>query len=447
MLLNYLLGQMLSGRLGAAPPRTRTLILWIGIIINIGALGYFKYANFFVENLNLALHTSFNFERVILPLAISFFTFQQVAYLVDVWREGGQQYSFLEYCFFVVFFPQLIAGPIVQHAEILPQIKRDRWRPIRVLNMQVGLTIFFIGLFKKMVLADSCAEYASPIFTSAAGGFQFSTVDAWVGLVAYSLQLYFDFSGYSDMAIGLGRCFGIRLPLNFASPYKATSIIEFWRRWHITLSRFLRDYVYIPLGGSRKGVMVRYSNLMITMLGGGMWHGAGWNFLIWGGLHGAYLVMNHTFNSLAAPVLKSSTVLRRVIAPGGWLLTMLAVGVGWVFFRSADVPSALRMLASLFPVQAIEPSILTPQLRVLLDGTAKFYLLGIVGLIALLAPSTQEYMRRYTPAIGFRPSGISAWVPKWRPTWGHGLFLGILIFLTVRRYFQLAPTEFLYFNF
>jgi alginate O-acetyltransferase complex protein AlgI len=445
MLLNYWLGLRLSRE--AATERFRAGALLAGIVINIGALGYFKYANFFVDNLNIAFNTAFNLERVILPLAISFFTFQQVAYLVDVWKGGARHYTFLEYCFFVVFFPQLIAGPIVQHSEILPQIARDRWRPIRLLNLQVGITIFLIGLFKKMCLADGCAEYATPIFENAASGFRFSTVDAWVGLTAYSLQLYFDFSGYSDMAIGLGRCFGIRLPLNFDSPYKATNIIDFWRRWHITLSRFLRDYVYIPLGGSRRGVVLRYSNLMITMLIGGMWHGAGWNFLIWGGLHGLYLVINHFFNHAAAPVLAARPWVGRVISPFGWALTLLAVMVAWVFFRTADFATATRMLASLFPFQPVNASVFNAKLHMLLADASKFYWLGTVAALALLAPSTHEYLRHYQPAIGYRREKSRGWIPKWRPSLVHGVILGVMVFLTVRRYFQLAPTEFLYFNF
>jgi len=206
---NFWVGRAVCPKTSHFQFRGRAVFLAGGLLANLGALAYFKYANFFVENLNLVLHTGFNFERVILPLAISFFTFQQIAYLVDAFRGDTHGYTFLEYAFFVTFFPQLIAGPIVQHDEVLPQIAKERWKPVRWENLQVGLTIFGLGMFKKMVLADGCAEYASPIFNQAADGTVFSLANAWLGAVAYSLQLYFDFSGYSDMAIGLGRCFGI----------------------------------------------------------------------------------------------------------------------------------------------------------------------------------------------------------------------------------------------
>lgn len=444
MLMNFGIGRFVGS--GASRGLRGTAVV-LGLVANLGALGYFKYANFFVDNINILFGAGWNLERVILPLAISFFTFQQVAYLVDVWRGGSPKYSFVEYCFFVAFFPQLIAGPIVHHQEMLPQVARERWKPVRMLNLQVGITIFILGLFKKMVLADGCAEYASPIFNATADGLVFSTVDTWVGVVAYSLQLYFDFSGYSDMAIGLARCFGIVLPLNFDAPYRATNIIAFWRRWHITLSRFLRDYVYIPLGGSRRGVTLRYSNLMITMLLGGLWHGAGWNFVIWGGLHGLYLVINHLFNGLRWFQFAAGTVAARLAALGGWAIMMLAVMVGWVFFRAVDFDSAWAMVRTMFGFGAPMSEGFPPAINVLLAGSGKFVWLGAVAAVALFAPSTQEYLRNYRPAFGLRRKDKSCRWPAWRPTVRHALLLGVIAFLVFRRYFQLAPTEFLYFNF
>jgi len=442
--VNFWLGRAIGSN---APPRTRTGLLIVGLVFNLGTLGYFKYANFFVDNINFLFGGGFNFDEVILPLAISFFTFQKVAYLVDVWKGGTPRYSFMEYAFFVMFFPQLIAGPIVHHGEILPQIAQERWKPVRMLNLQIGVTIFIIGFFKKMVLADGCAEYATPIFTASATGIIFAPVEAWVGVVAYSLQLYFDFSGYSDMAIGLARCFGIILPLNFDSPYKATNIIDFWRKWHMTLSRFLRDYIYIPMGGSRKGLTIRYSNLLITMLLGGLWHGAAWTFVIWGGLHGLYLVVNHVFNGLRWFQFAAGSLASRFAGVAGWAITMFAVMVSWVFFRSADLPSAWQMLQSLFGVGAAPTESLPRTLNALLAGPEKFIWLGCVTAIALFAPSMQQYMRRYRPAFDVRRAkSFSRW-PAWRPTAWHAFFAGVMLFLVFRRYFQLSPSEFLYFNF
>ena len=291
VLFNYSVGVSLSNTSGRK--LLSKTILTIGVSVNLAILGYFKYANFFVDNLNALSGTNLILNEVILPLAISFFTFQQIAYLVDAYRGKTKEYNFLHYCLFVTFFPQLIAGPIVHHKEMLPQFAKDAVYKLRSKHLAIGITIFALGLFKKVVLADGVSVYATPVFNAAEAGVMLTFFEAWGGALAYTFQLYFDFSGYSDMAIGIARMFGIRLPLNFNSPYKATSIIDFWRRWHITLSRFLRDYLYIPLGGSRKGRVRRYINLMTTMILGGLWHGAGWTFLLWGALHGFYLMINH----------------------------------------------------------------------------------------------------------------------------------------------------------
>lgn len=412
--------------------RRRIGLLWFGLMLNLGALGYFKYANFFVGNAEWLFGMSFNFDRVILPLAISFFTFQQVAYLVDAYRGETPRYGFIEYAFFVSFFPQLIAGPIVHHHEVLPQIARERWRPVRIENWQVGLTIFVIGLFKKMVLADGCAEFANPLFEGAADGVALGFAGAWVAALAYSFQLYFDFSGYSDMAIGLARIFGIVLPMNFDAPYRATSIVEFWRRWHITLSRFLRDYLYIPLGGNRGGVVLRSRNVLITMLLGGLWHGAGWTFVVWGGLHGVYLVINHG--------LRATGMRFRGIRAMGWLATMLAVVAGWVVFRADSLGTAGRILGEMAGVG-------TGGAGALSVPDEAWSWLVLVGGVAFLAPTTQNYLREFVPVLNFEPGRVSRWTPAWRPTWMHALVVGVLGFAVFRRYFTLAPTEFLYFNF
>lgn len=301
MLFNYAFGTILSN---GEKPKIRKYLLWVGVTTNLGFLGYFKYANFFVDQLNWAANSNFHLEKIILPLAISFFTFQQIAFLVDSYRHETKEFNFLQYCLFVTFFPQLIAGPIVHHKEMMPQFASNQVYKVNYKSLAIGLIIFTIGLFKKVILADGVAIYATPIFAEAEAEIAITLFSAWGGALAYTLQLYFDFSGYSDMAIGIAFMFGIKLPINFNSPYKSQSIIEFWRRWHITLSRFLRDYLYITLGGSKKGNVRRYVNLFITMLLGGIWHGAGWTFIIWGMLHGTYLMINHAWRKVRFDILK-----------------------------------------------------------------------------------------------------------------------------------------------
>lgn len=289
MLANFAIARRIPPQDGRRPPFAKALLL-IGIAGNLLVLGYFKYAHFFVDNLNILFGSDLHLARIILPLGISFFTFQKIAFLVDVHQGKVKRLNPLDFSLFVSFFPQLIAGPIVHHSEVMPQFRRigaaarDGAAP--------GLTLFALGLAKKVLLADTAALYATPTFDAAAAGRPLDLIMAWSGALAYTAQLY------SDMAIGAALLFGIRLPANFASPYQSASIIEFWRRWHITLSRFLRDYLYVPLGGSRTGKARRYLNLFSVMLLGGLWHGAGRTFIVWGGLHGLYLVMNHGWREM-----------------------------------------------------------------------------------------------------------------------------------------------------
>jgi D-alanyl-lipoteichoic acid acyltransferase DltB (MBOAT superfamily) len=346
MVLNYQLGKHLGNK-------NNKILLSIGIFLNLAAIAYFKYAGFIVLNLNTITGESWHLGNIILPLAISFFTFQQIAYLVDSYKGITKEYSFLHYALFVSFFPQLIAGPIVHHKDMLPQFSSIKCYQVNSTNLKIGLTIFAIGLFKKTVLADGVAIYATPIFDLADSGNNIDFFMAWGGSLAYTFQLYFDFSGYSDMAIGLARLFGIVLPLNFYSPYKATNISEFWRRWHITLSHFLRDYVYIALGGNRNGKIKRYSNLFITMLLGGLWHGAGWNFIIWGALHGTYLMINLGWQ---ATKLKYSLFITesKLYVFSAWLITFIVVVIGWVFFRAVTLDGALIIIKGMFGLNGIE---------------------------------------------------------------------------------------------
>ena len=287
--VNYLLGRHLAVQKKKKSSFDGRLLLTLGILFNLGLLGYYKYADFFLENINTLLNTHWGLLHLALPLAISFYTFQQIAYLVDSYRNETREYDFLNYAVFVTFFPQLIAGPIVHHAEMMPQFANEKNRRINYQHIAAGLFVFAIGLFKKVVIADTFAQWANIGFDQAP---TLTMIDAWATSLSYTFQLYFDFSGYTDMAIGAALLFNIKLPINFNSPYKALSIQDFWRRWHITLSRFLRDYLYIPLGGNRSSKHRIYLNLFLTFLLGGIWHGAGWTFVLWGALHGAAMMLH-----------------------------------------------------------------------------------------------------------------------------------------------------------
>lgn len=344
ILLNFAFGWML---LKEETQKKRKVLLILGITINLGLLGYYKYANFLVEQVYLAIESSVHLEKILLPLAISFFTFQQISFLVDAYRGETQESNFLNYCLFVTFFPQLIAGPIVHHKEMLPQFVKKGIYKLNHEHISIGLAIFIVGLFKKVIFADGMAIYATPVFNAAEAAAVLTFFDSWCGALAYTLQLYFDFSGYSDMAIGIAFMFGIKLPINFNSPYKSTSIIDFWRRWHITLSRFLRDYLYIALGGDRKGEVRRYVNLFLTMFLGGIWHGAGWTFVFWGMLHGFYLVINHVWRKLRRDILKWSDGIGKVEITFYRVLTMLAIVIGWVYFRAETVSGANHIMLAM----------------------------------------------------------------------------------------------------
>ena len=438
---NYAIGVAL-GSVGT--PNKKTLLI-IGITGNLMVIGYFKYTNFFIDNLNWATGTNYNLEAIILPLAISFFTFQQIAYLADAYYGKTKEYNFLHYCLFVTFFPQLIAGPIVHHKEMLPQFAKDRVYRFNHVNLAIGITIFALGLFKKVILADSIAVHATPVFDAAHAGAALSFIEAWTGALAYTFQLYFDFSGYSDMAIGLARMFGIKLPINFNSPYKANNIIDFWRRWHITLSRFLRDYLYIPLGGNRHGQTRRYANLMIVMLLGGLWHGAGWTFVLWGLLHGAYLSINHIWHKVCAVISRARNKpfkLSPVISRG---ITFIAIVVAWVPFRAADIGSAGHMLGSMFDIQGAFSHLIQSEL-VELDKA--FLLILLLWLIAWLMPNTLQIMYRYQPVTDTILSlklSRSAHIFKWRPATSWAIATSLLMIIALMKLH--TASEFLYFQF
>ncbi len=352
MLFNYVIGSNLNN--GEGHHRfSKKFLLTFGIIFNISLLGYFKYTDFFIENFNIAFNSNTELLHLALPLAISFFTFQQIAYLVDSYRKETKEYDFLNYALFVTFFPQLIAGPIVHHKEMMPQFAKTRNKVKNYKNITMGLFIFSIGLFKKVVIADTFAIWATTGFDTAT---TLNLFEAWATSLSYTFQLYFDFSGYTDMAIGLALLFNIKLPINFNSPYKATDIQDFWRRWHMTLSRFLKDYIYIPLGGNRKGEFRTYNNLMATFIIGGIWHGAGWTFVFWGFLHGLALVIHRAWSKLG---FKLWTWL-------AWLITFNFINIAWVFFRAKEWDDAARILGSMFSLDnVVLPNFLASKLEFL----------------------------------------------------------------------------------
>ncbi len=427
ILFNYWTGLTLARMCRDHSPWLRPTLAG-GIAVNLAIIGYYKYAAFIVDNVAALTGAHFTINAIVLPLAISFFTFQQIAYLVDASRGETAEYDFIDYCLFVTFYPQLIAGPIVHHREVMPQFAAPGQRRFDSRAFAEGITFFTAGLFKKVVLADNLAKIVDPAFSAVAGGDPLSAATAWIGVFAYSFQLYFDFSGYSDMAVGLARMVGIRLPYNFNSPYKAVNIIDFWRCWHMTLSRFLRDYLYIPLGGSRRGPVRRYGNLLITMLLGGMWHGAGWTFVIWGGLHGLYLVINHAFHAL-----RRATGLNR---EHGWfgllagrLITFIAVTMAWVFFRAPTTDAAFAMLNALTGGYGlIDPA---ESLSV-----HRYALMGVLLIVVWSMPNTQQMI----DACGNRHSYL-----RWAPTaaWATAVSAGLIFSIT-----QLSKVSaFIYFNF
>jgi len=467
---NYWIGRGMT-RTSATSRARAKLLLILGVGANLALLGYFKYADFAIGTVDQLFGLSVAPLGIVLPLAISFFTFQQIAYLVDVYERTAHEYNFTHYVLFITFFPQLIAGPIVHHSEMMPQFER-RQRQDTARNIGIGVTIFAFGLFKKAVLADGIAPYASSVFAGAAAGHAPTFFEAWGGALSYTMQLYFDFSGYTDMAIGSARLFGIILPLNFFSPYKSASIIEFWRRWHMTLSRFLRDYLYIPLGGNRKGNARRHANLMITMLLGGLWHGAGWTFVFWGALHGVYLVINHLWHWICHRLHWDGWRQTRTWTACAWLITFLAVVVGWVFFRATSMDAALTMLAGMAGLNGIDlpnaimaglPAPLHDALAGLgigtyLGGGSDFVFtwlwLALLLPVVVAAPNTMQIMRRYRPTVNrflnpenyavqpfATPMGQIVWRPG--PAWAWLTALtaaaGILALSSI--------SEFLYFQF
>lgn len=454
---NYWSGQRISQ--ARHPFRKRWLIF--ALVMNLALLGYFKYTDFFLETATTFTNLDLQPQNIILPIGISFYTFTQIAFLVDTYQEKVSEYRFIHYLLFVTYFPHLIAGPILHHKEMMPQFDDKRTYQLSTINLAVGFTIFSIGLAKKVLIADNLSPYAASLFETPTSP---SLLIAWGGVLAYTFQLYFDFSAYSDMAIGLSRLFGVRLPLNFNSPYKAENISDFWRRWHMTLSRFLRDYLYFPLGGNRAGLVKRYRNLMVVMILGGMWHGAGWNFIIWGGLHGCYLVVHHAWIPTACNLkFPSGSRAWKLVATA---ITFIAVCFAWVFFRSPSLDNSWEIIQGMTGGFGVG---LPDSIRTRIGGFAlilqnlgiDFYLGGgarfletwawviLAASIAFLLPNTQELTRKFDPALDFNASAPrNNFLIKrltWEPSVGWAVFLGmaaVVSLLSLNR-----PAEFLYFQF
>jgi D-alanyl-lipoteichoic acid acyltransferase DltB (MBOAT superfamily) len=420
ILFNFTVGSTIT-KMGDSSSLTKGFsrkgLLTFGIVTNLLLLGYFKYMDFFITNVNMLLGTQWNLMHIVLPLGISFFTFTQIAYLVDAYRNEVKEMDYLNYTLFVTFFPHLLAGPILHHKEMMPQFDSLKGKVINYKNIAAGLFLFSIGLFKKVVIADTFAQWANAGFDTAQS---LNLIEAWATSLSYTFQLYFDFSGYTDMALGVALLFNIRLPINFNSPYKALDIQDFWRRWHITLSRFLRDYIYIPLGGNRNGELRTYSNLFTVFLVGGLWHGASWMFVIWGALHGTAIVIHRAWKSLGFSMNKYLA----------WFITFNFINITWVFFRAKDWGSAEKIITAMIGYHAA-PILAITKIKQLFPniGMSSYIIPYIVAgfLLTLLLKNSTFHSAQFSPTKKL-------------------LSLTILIFVYSILNLS-AITEFLYFNF
>jgi alginate O-acetyltransferase complex protein AlgI len=437
--INYLLGNLIATARLSDRHRARILLVF-GLSLNLACIAFFKYLNWFIDTANTVLGQDFSKVHVILPLGISFYTFTQIAYLVDIFNTKLIERKLSNYFLFVTYFPHLIAGPILHHSEMMPQFSSSSNKRISIPNITFGLILFMIGVIKKVVFADTVAPFADRIFDAQG---TLSAGEAWSGALAYTAQIYFDFSGYTDMALGLSRMFNIFLPINFDSPYKSRSIVEFWRRWHMTLSRFLRDYLYIPLGGNRKGALRRYLNLFATMAIGGIWHGAGWTFFIWGALHGIYLIIDHGLKSLG----------ERLMIPRYWwldflaqLVTFLAIVVGWVFFRATSLPSALRVLQGMTQWNSTSSVGFVPEYPAVLlgqVGEATWSWIVSLLILAFFAPNSQQIVAWTEERL--------AWTGRenrqFALLWLAGFTIGVIAFVIAVSGVRHGISPFIYFNF
>jgi alginate O-acetyltransferase complex protein AlgI len=465
VLINFLLARLLQrmnkqGRRGSAQ-----VVLLVGLAFNVAFLGYFKYSNFLVGAINDAFGTQMFLARIILPLGISFITFQKIAFLIDVHAGRVESFTLQDYCLFVLFIPQLIAGPIVHYREMMPQFHRVSCRFDKD-NVSVGLTLFAFGLFKKVFIADNIVPLVRPIYEQATSGSSIALLPAWVAAVGFTLQIYFDFSGYTDMALGIGRMFGVRLPPNFNSPLRASSIIDFWQRWHMTLTRFLTAYIYNPLAlwltrrraarvqsgfavpskGPGAFIELLMLPILLTMLVSGIWHGAGYTFIVWGVLHGFYLTVNHLWRLLGPKLWRDKSSYERFMQPTGFIITFVCVAASMVIFRSANLKTAANLLQGMVGLHGIGLS----QLKNISVGrvTIAFWI-AVPAFIALVCPNTLQILSRYEPALGWNPNPHDGATLRTRILWRPSLtWAAAVSIITVIGIFYLGgQSEFLYWQF
>lgn len=462
LMLSSILGNFFIGRIAMLLPGaslSRKVMIGAGVSGNLLLLGYYKYAIFLLSTWAGLTGQLPPVSEVFLPLGISFFTFTQISYLMDLYNGRTRADNFLSYALFVTFFPHLIAGPIVHHRELASQFMPALHRPLPWEDVAAGITILAGGLFKKVILADTLATFATPIFSASANGQALDFYTAWAGAMAYTFQLYFDFSGYSDMALGLALLFGIRLPINFRSPYKATSIIDFWRRWHITLSHWLRDYLYFPLSGNRHGRTRQIFAAVMTMLLGGLWHGAGWTFVVWGLGHGILLAINYIWRAVRGKNTKPNPVSKVFF----WGLTFTSVSVLWVIFRSPDFATVERMFSAMsnpMTLPGFSAERLGRYAQLMKDAGWVFvdipgrqlisrnliYLLAISFFICMALPNLYDFMKSYKPYLsikGVEPiSGYLSWKPS--ALWAIA-FAVAFSYATIN--IMITTSTFLYFQF
>ncbi|MEK4461682.1 MBOAT family O-acyltransferase [Paenibacillus sp. FSL H8-0315] len=401
ILFNYVMGHFIH----STTAKLRRPLLIFSLSTNILLLSYYKYTDFFIENWNEVTASNLSLHHLILPLGISFFTFTQIAYLVDVYRNQAREYNLLNYTLFVTFFPHLISGPILHHKDMMPQFDKLRNKVWNWNNIRKGTLFFSIGLGKKVILADTLAGYADNGFAAAT-----YFVDSWVAILSYTLQIYYDFSGYTDMAIGIALLFNIHLPQNFNEPYRAVSIRDFWRRWHITLSHFLRDYIYIPLGGNRKSFWISIRNVIITFLLGGFWHGAGWLFILWGLLHGVGQAVEKCWGRWGFSLPKWLS----------WLLTFIFVNITWVFFRAEHISQAFRLLKGMSGLNGVSMQSI---------GSLKWAIILILILMTIILWNPLHLLNKHNFQYSWKTAFVMAFI----------ILFSLLFFSRI--------TTFLYFNF
>ena len=422
MLINFAIGSSFRAKIFNEASNRKKLLIF-GLLVNIAILGYFKYMNFFIDNINYIFHSHIAIAKIILPLGISFFTFTQIAYIVDAYKKEADEYNFINYLLFVTFFPHLIAGPILHHKEMMPQFSELKRKVIRWDNLTKGLFLFIIGLFKKSCIADVFSLYVATGFSLSG---ELSMLEAWLAMLCYTIQIYFDFSGYTDMALGSAKMLNIDLPINFNSPYKSISIQEFWKRWHITLSRFLRDYIYIPLGGNRKGELRMYTNMVTTMLIGGLWHGASWLFVIWGGLHGVAQVIHKLYLKTKIEIPKWTAV----------VITFLFVNFTWVIFRAQNLKQVGNLYQKMFDFSSfIMPKFHHMDIKFDLNiYHSMTYMLPLALILIFVFPNSLEIIKKIN--INSKNKAIIL-----------GLIFTVIFMFCLSKICVSEYSEFIYFNF